>query len=95
MPGTHDDQADQPKPNVFKTYGRLLGYVKPYMGLVVAILALTLALSFMAVLPIQRQGATVYRVLVGPLEQDETGLLLRFLRAKGYRDTFVRSGTEL
>ncbi|MBU8914226.1 MAG: SPOR domain-containing protein, partial [Spirochaetales bacterium] len=49
----------------------------------------------MAVLPIDSHGTTVYRVLVGPLEQDETGTLLLWLRAKGYRDTFIRSGTEL
>jgi cell division protein FtsN len=49
----------------------------------------------MAVLPIDSRGRTVYRVLVGPLEQDETGTLLLWLRAKGYRDTFIRSGTEL
>ncbi len=49
----------------------------------------------MAVLPIDSHGTTVYRVLVGPLEQDETGTLLLWLRAKGYRDTFIRSGAEL
>jgi hypothetical protein len=49
----------------------------------------------MAVLPIDSRGTTVYRVLVGPLEQDETGTLLMWLRAKGYRDTFIRSGAEL
>ncbi|MEE8440438.1 MAG: SPOR domain-containing protein, partial [Spirochaetia bacterium] len=49
----------------------------------------------MAVLPVDIHGATVYRVLVGPLEQDETGTLLLWLRAKGYRDTFIRSGVEL
>jgi len=49
----------------------------------------------MAVMPIESRGQTVYRVLVGPLEQDETGTLLLFLRAKGYRDTFIRSGAEL
>jgi sporulation related protein len=49
----------------------------------------------MAVLPVDRRGTTVYRVLMGPLEQDETGTLLMWLRAKGYRDSFIRSGTEL
>ena len=49
----------------------------------------------MAVLPVDSHGTTVYRVLVGPLERDETGTLLLWLRAKGYRDTFIRSGTEL
>lgn len=49
----------------------------------------------MAVMPVDSRGTTVYRVLVGPLEQDETGMLLLFLRSRGYRDTFIRSGTEL
>ena len=49
----------------------------------------------MTVLPLEEPGRVVYRVLVGPLEEDETGTLLFFLRAKGYADTFVRSGTEL
>ncbi len=49
----------------------------------------------MAVLPADRAGRTIYRVLVGPLERDETGTLLLWLRARGYRDTFVREGSEL
>ncbi len=49
----------------------------------------------MAVVPVARDGATIYRVLVGPLERDETGTLLLWFRSRGYRDTFVRSGREL
>ena len=49
----------------------------------------------MSVLPLERDDRTIYRVLVGPLERDETGTLLVWLRARGYSDTFVRGGTEL
>jgi hypothetical protein len=49
----------------------------------------------MTVLPLTQPDRIVYRVMVGPLEEDETGTLLFFLRAKGYTDTFVRSGAEL
>ncbi|TVQ25744.1 MAG: hypothetical protein EA382_06495 [Spirochaetaceae bacterium] len=49
----------------------------------------------MAIVPVARDGATIYRVLVGPLERDETGTLLLWFRSRGYRDTFVRSGREL
>jgi len=49
----------------------------------------------MTVLPFERGGRTIYRVLVGPLERDETGTLLLWLRSRGYRDSFVRSGAEL
>jgi hypothetical protein len=49
----------------------------------------------MTVLALERSGGTIYRVLVGPLERDETGTLLLWLRASGYRDSFVRSGNEL
>ena len=49
----------------------------------------------MAVLPLDGSRGPVYRVLVGPLEQDETGTLLLWLRSRGYRDTFIRSGNEL
>jgi hypothetical protein len=49
----------------------------------------------MAVLPLESSGGPVYRVLVGPLQQDETGMLLLWLRSSGYRDTFIRSGNEL
>ncbi len=34
----------------------------------------------------------VYRVFVGPLSADEQGTVLYFVRAKGYRDAFIRSG---
>ncbi len=49
----------------------------------------------MAVVPIEREEQRVYRVLVGPLERDETGTLLLWLRQRGYRDTFIRTGGEL
>ena len=49
----------------------------------------------MAVVAFDRDERTIYRVLVGPLERDETGTLLLWLRARGYRDTFIRTGSEL
>jgi hypothetical protein len=33
---------------------------------------------------------TLYRVLVGPLNEDERGSVLYFVRAMGYRDAFIR-----
>ncbi len=48
-----------------------------------------------SVLPLERERATLYRVMVGPLNRDETGTLLLFLRARGYADAFLRSGNEL
>lgn len=44
------------------------------------------------VTPVDIDNRTVFRVFVGPLEQDETGLVLRELRARGHRDAFVRRG---
>ncbi|MFP4068002.1 MAG: SPOR domain-containing protein, partial [Spirochaetaceae bacterium] len=34
----------------------------------------------------------LYRVLVGPLSEDERGSVLYMVRAKGYRDAFIRRG---
>ena len=34
----------------------------------------------------------VFRILLGPLSQDESGVLLYTFRAKGYKDAFVRRG---
>ena len=48
-----------------------------------------------SVLPLERERATLYRVMVGPLNRDETGTLLLFLRARGDADAFLRSGNEL
>jgi cell division protein FtsN len=36
------------------------------------------------------EGRTLYRVLVGPLNEDERGSVLYFVRAMGYRDAFIR-----
>jgi len=33
----------------------------------------------------------VYRVLVGPLNKDESGAVLYWFRAKGFKDAFIRS----
>lgn len=44
------------------------------------------------VTPVSVADRTVFRVFVGPIEQDETGVVLRELRARGHRDAFVRRG---
>jgi cell division protein FtsN len=49
----------------------------------------------LAVVSSTEMGRAAYRVLVGPLAEDETGTTLYWLRAKGYRDSFVRRGNEL
>ncbi len=36
------------------------------------------------------QDKTIYKVLVGPLNQDEGGTLLYWFKAKGYKDVFLR-----
>jgi hypothetical protein len=36
--------------------------------------------------------ARQYKVMVGPLNQDESGVLLAIFRARGYRDAFIRRG---
>jgi hypothetical protein len=46
----------------------------------------------MAVLESSDTDRSVYRVFVGPLQADEQGTVLYFVRAKGYRDAFIRTG---
>ncbi len=41
---------------------------------------------------VPREDSTLYRVYVGPLVRDETGIVLRQVRARGFRDAFVRRG---
>lgn len=36
----------------------------------------------------------IYRVFVGPLEEDERGAVLYLVRARGYRDAFLRSSSD-
>lgn len=45
-----------------------------------------------AVTAAAREDQTLYRVYVGPLVHDETGIVLRQVRARGFRDAFVRRG---
>ncbi|MCA1754475.1 MAG: SPOR domain-containing protein, partial [Spirochaeta sp.] len=45
------------------------------------------------VVPGVSRDRTVYRVFVGPLEEDEKGRALFMVRARGYRDAFVRRGS--
>ena len=45
-----------------------------------------------AVTAADQNDRTLYRVFVGPLSQDETGVVLYQLRASGYRDAFIRRG---
>ncbi len=44
------------------------------------------------VVPGVSRDRTVYRVFVGPLEEDEKGRALFMVRARGFRDAFVRRG---
>jgi hypothetical protein len=44
------------------------------------------------VLPIEKADETVYRVFVGPLNEDESGIILYQFRSKGYKDAFIRKG---
>jgi len=44
------------------------------------------------VVPGVSRDRTVYRVFVGPLQEDEKGRALFMVRARGYRDAFVRRG---
>lgn len=46
------------------------------------------------VLPVKEHGRTVYRLFVGPLNDDEKGAALYWFKAKGYNDAFVRRGGE-
>ncbi|MCA1755771.1 MAG: SPOR domain-containing protein, partial [Spirochaeta sp.] len=45
------------------------------------------------VVPGVSRDRRVYRVFVGPLEEDEKGRALFMVRARGYRDAFVRRGS--
>jgi hypothetical protein len=49
----------------------------------------------MAVNPVSREDGTLYRVLVGPLSDDEKGATLYRVRARGHRDAFVRAGSTV
>ncbi len=43
------------------------------------------------VLSVRKNDKTLYKVLVGPLNGDESGALLYWFRSKGYRDSFIRT----
>ncbi len=43
----------------------------------------------LVVLPESRDGATIYKLLVGPVTRDEKGQLLVLLRSEGFADSFV------
>jgi hypothetical protein len=45
--------------------------------------------------PVSREDGTLYRVLVGPLSDDEKGATLYRVRARGHRDAFVRAGSTV
>jgi hypothetical protein len=42
-----------------------------------------------AVLPVMRQNRRLYKVLIGPLNQEESGTLLYRFRSLGYKDAFI------
>jgi cell division septation protein DedD len=44
-----------------------------------------------AVLASASDVGAIYRVFIGPLNQDESGTLLHWFQAKGFRDAFLRS----
>jgi hypothetical protein len=46
----------------------------------------------LAVQPVDGADRQIYRVYVGPLEEDEKGMVLYWFRARGYRDAFIRKG---
>lgn len=46
----------------------------------------------LAVLPTDTEDRTVYRLFVGPLNEDERGTMLYWFRARGYKDAFIRKG---
>jgi cell division protein FtsN len=46
----------------------------------------------LAVQPVEGSGNPLYRVFVGPLEEDEKGTVLYWFRARGFRDAFIRKG---
>ncbi len=43
-----------------------------------------------AILPASSRSRLVYKVLVGPLNQDESGTLLFNFRSRGFKDAFIR-----
>ena len=62
--------------------------------------ALKLAENIGSVYPVginfrETSGKRVYRVLVGPLNQDESGVVLLTLRSLGFKDAFIRHGANL
>ena len=44
--------------------------------------------------PVSGVSQQLYRLYIGPLNEDEKGTALFWFRAKGYRDAFIRSGAE-
>lgn len=47
-----------------------------------------------AVQPVDSGARPLYRLYVGPLSEDEKGTALFWFRAKGFRDAFIRAGSE-
>lgn len=45
-----------------------------------------------AVLPAPSGDRTTFRLLIGPILEDESGMMLYFFRARGFRDAYVRRG---
>lgn len=39
------------------------------------------------------KGKTVYRLFMGPLKKDETGVALMYVRSLGYKDAFIKEGS--
>jgi cell division septation protein DedD len=45
-----------------------------------------------AVLSAESGDRSLYRLFVGPLNEDERGSVLYWIRGKGYQDAFIRKG---
>ena len=39
------------------------------------------------------KGKTVFRLYLGPLKKDETGVALMYARSLGYKDAFIKEGS--
>jgi len=82
------------KPRVFKTYLRLLRYVKPYWKQVVFVLILSVALSLMSVLPIQLFGVLIdtFRESFGDALQQKPAMMM--VKSKLPIDAPIRSAAD-
>ncbi|MEM5947952.1 SPOR domain-containing protein [Spirochaetia bacterium 38H-sp] len=43
-------------------------------------------------IPLEKDGKIIYRILVGPLNHDESGTLVYWFKAQGFKDVFIQRG---